>query len=88
MADSPVVMVKFRRADDPARQQAVLREHLGRRLVRVRQLFPGDAEEALATIFEVVVRDGGSLGPLLASLQGDERVEYAHEPAERRPARS
>ena len=88
MADSPVVMVKFRRAEDPTVQEAFLRKQLGKRLIHARQVFPGDAEEDLATLFEVVVRDGRQLAQLIARLESDEKVEYAHEPPGPKPMRS
>ncbi len=84
VTDPKILMVKFARSGDPAKQQEKIRRLVGENSVRnADQLFPDDSDDELATLFEVVLSEGASLDQAKASLDGDDDVEYAHEPVER-----
>ena len=83
MAELPVVVVKFRRKALQTKRCAELAGLLGEDLKAAEPLFPGDAEPALASLFQVTLRPTASIRKLLGRLQSDKRVEYAHEPAQR-----
>jgi hypothetical protein len=85
MADRKVLMVKFARGGDPAEQRERIRKLVGESSVEdASQVFPDDSDEELATLFEVVLSERASVEEAKASLDGDQEIEYTHEPAEKK----
>jgi hypothetical protein len=85
MSVSNTVIVKFVGAGNAAAQLERIRKVVGRERVKdARQLFPGDEEQNLASLFEVELDDSVSLNQALAALNSDEDVEYAHLPQSRK----
>ena len=62
-----------------------IRKLLGSDLADAHQLFP-DADDELASLFEVDLRAESAVDKALVALGNDESIEYAHVPAERRPS--
>ncbi len=83
MAELPVVVVKFRRKAAQGKRCQELKGLLGSDLKAAEPLFPGDSEPELASLFQVTLRPSAQVRKVVGRLQGDERVEYAHQPAER-----
>lgn len=80
------LIVKFRSAGSPVQAKAARIESLlGGRPCRARQLFPGESEEELATLYEVELDATGPVSELLESLSLADDIEYAHEPGPRFP---
>lgn len=86
MEESKTVIVKFRASGDPSAQSRKIRELVGKNVVTALQLFPGESEEELASLFEVVLEKSASVDKAVSSLQEDPQIEYAHPPAPRHPA--
>jgi hypothetical protein len=85
MTTSNVVIVKFVHSGEPSIQSERICKLVGRDQVKdARQLFPGDAEEDLASLYEIILDDTVPLNQALTSLNSDEQVEYAHVPQARR----
>jgi hypothetical protein len=80
------LIVKLRNEVSPERGLACLRSLVGTRdLEAARQLFPGDTEPETASLVEVRLRSSAAVGHVLETLQAAAEVEYAHEPAARKP---
>ena len=86
MMDAPkTLIVKFRSRNDPTVQSARIRRLVGADVIEASQLFPGESEDELASLFEVVLKSGSAVVRALSSLSEEEQFEYAHPPAERGP---
>ena len=86
MAKAPrIVMVKLRRKRVQSEQRRHIEEVVGGDALGVEPLFPDDDEPEFATIFEVRLPDAASVNRALECLEQDDEVEYAHEPAGRKP---
>jgi hypothetical protein len=81
--EKPVVVVKFRRTAPQPKRCAELAGILGDDLRAAEPLFPGESEPELASLFQITLRPSASVGDVVGRLQGDARIEYAHEPADR-----
>jgi hypothetical protein len=79
--------VKFRRKAAQSKRCAELEGLLGADLEAAEPLFQGEKEPDLASLFQVTLRPRAKIREVVERLQCDERVEYAHEPAERAPKR-
>ena len=75
------IIVKFKERGD---HEETLRTLLAGRLREINQIFPGDEEPSLATLYEVVVT--GTAFIAIKLLTSNPSVEYAHEPSERKLA--
>jgi len=79
-------IVKFRSASSPVQAKtARIESLLGGVFRRAAQLFPGETEEELATVYEVELDVTGPVSEVLDSLSAADDIEYAHEPEPRRP---
>jgi hypothetical protein len=85
MPPSRTIIVKLRRR---AKTQTCLRKLdslVGTEICEARPVFPDDADPELSTLFELELRSTASLDDVLARLQSDGDIEYAHRAAERKP---
>jgi len=85
MAKLKTVIVKFSALVGTASQSEKIRKLVGNNVIKVQQLFPGEKEEDLASLFEVVLDEKSSVESVLSTLCNDESIEYAHTPEERQP---
>lgn len=86
MSASNTVIVKFLAAGDPAALSAKICELVGNhRVKQAHQLFPGESDEELASMFEVALEDTVSVAEAVGALRRDDQIEYAHTPQSRRP---
>ncbi len=92
MAAGRKVMVKLKRGRAGKGAQRELQRHIEEVLraaspqgLEIAPLFPEDEDTELAALFEVSLPDPESVERAIACLETDEEVEYAHEPAERKP---
>ena len=83
--DAPVLIVKFQRFADQTERCTKLLELAGDESASVEPLFPGEEEPELGSLFQLTVDARTDLKGLLAALDREDEVEYAHEPATRRP---
>ena len=58
---------------------------VGEALLKVEPLFPDDDEPDLATLYQVDLCDDADVDEIAGRLCHEDDVEYAHEPAERKP---
>jgi hypothetical protein len=86
MTQANTIIVKLRDGKNAATQSRKIRNLVGNDLVRdARPLFPGEEEEKLASLYEVILKKNASVERALASLNEAHEVEYAHTPQERQP---
>jgi hypothetical protein len=83
MAKTLVVIIKFRAKTSESVRTEHLRAVIGNDLVRLEPVFPDSDEPDLETLVAAHVRGKAKLPQILAELEKDETVEYAHEPPER-----
>ena len=84
LESTKTLMVKFANGADPAIHTNRLTELIGpKHLKQAEQLFPGDLDEQLASIYQVTLSSRASLVETVAVLQEQDEIEYAHEPAPR-----
>jgi hypothetical protein len=79
------VIVKLRHPGDRGAQARLIAKLVGEDLAEAAPLFPDDDEPDLCTLYEVRLREDASPRRVRECLERDPAVEYAHEPAERRP---
>ncbi|UCG58621.1 MAG: hypothetical protein JSU70_03735 [Phycisphaerales bacterium] len=84
MTQPRVVMVKFARASSCPEQRSRISTLVGDDLLTAEQLFPGETDPQLATLWEVQLKGDASIQQVMENLHGDKDIEYAHEPEERR----
>ena len=85
MSDGPLIIVKFRNMAPQSERCEKLLTLVGNDLEVAEPLFPGEEEPELGSLFQVKLRDRSNVPDVLGQLSVEQDVEYAHEPAERRP---
>lgn len=79
------VIVKLKAERTPADAAAVVRSIVGPALRTIEPLFPDNPDPELATMFTLTLARPGARSRVVAALEKDPRIEYAHTPATRGP---
>ena len=87
MASLETIIIKFKTTGFPSGQKAT--EHLNKiagepYFTNVEQLFPGEAEKELASIYVATLTTTTKITELIEQLNKAPDIEYAHLPSERK----
>lgn len=85
MADNPAIIVKFKTQANQLASANRLNELVGQAAERVEPVFPGDDSDELGAVFEVRLNNFANSQRILHELETLDEIEYAHEPAKRKP---
>jgi hypothetical protein len=86
MPQTDTIIVKLRDGKDSEARSRRIRKLFGNDFIRdAHPLFPGEEEEGLASLYEVVLKSNASVEQALAYLNKVREVEYAHIPQDRKP---